>query len=221
MAALYALNYEIARVAEAVSEAQLGEMRLLWWREAVEDIFSGKAARGHPALMAFVDAARSCALPQQPFSALFEAREKDIEPAPFADWDALENYVDSTSGGLMRLACAACSPEAPAENLLTAAGRAWGYAGLARAEAHWRHRGRRLAPLCHEGAPTAMLIERARAAYHEARTLGPAPSALIPALAHVALVPMYLRRVERAEPPEAPLLLRQWRLIGAAATGQV
>jgi phytoene synthase len=221
LAALYALNHEIARVAEAVSEATLGEMRLLWWREAVEEIFAGKAARGHPALQAFAGVVRGCALPQGAFSALIEAREKDIAPAPFASWDDVEAYVDSSSGGLMRLACAVCSPEPPGAQLIEAAGRAWGYAGLARVEAHWRHRGRRLSPLAHEGAPTAMLIERARAAHEEVRALGAAPSALIPALAHVALVPMYLRRIERAEALEAPLLARQWRLIGAAASGRL
>jgi hypothetical protein len=32
---------------------------------------------------------------------------------------------------------------------------------------------------------------------------------------------MYLRRIERAEALEAPLLARQWRLIGAAASGRL
>ena len=36
--ALYGLNYELARVAGGVSNALMGEIRLTWWREAMEEI---------------------------------------------------------------------------------------------------------------------------------------------------------------------------------------
>ena len=36
--ALYAFNYELARVAGGVSNALMGEIRLTWWREAMEEI---------------------------------------------------------------------------------------------------------------------------------------------------------------------------------------
>src|SRR5947207_3878482 len=45
--ALYAFNYEIARVREAVSEPTLGHIRLQWWREVVSAAFSGEAPRHH------------------------------------------------------------------------------------------------------------------------------------------------------------------------------
>src|SRR4051794_33162883 len=47
--ALYAFNYEIARVREAVSEPMLGQIRLQWWREVVSAAFSGEAPRQHVA----------------------------------------------------------------------------------------------------------------------------------------------------------------------------
>ncbi|HTV90379.1 MAG TPA: squalene/phytoene synthase family protein, partial [Stellaceae bacterium] len=34
--ALYAFNYEIARVRETVREPMLGQIRLQWWREAID-----------------------------------------------------------------------------------------------------------------------------------------------------------------------------------------
>ncbi len=41
LSALYAFNYEISRIRESISEVMLGEIRLQWWREAIDDIFQG------------------------------------------------------------------------------------------------------------------------------------------------------------------------------------
>src|SRR5437660_6126907 len=49
--ALYAFNYEIARVREAVSEPMLGQIRLQWWREAITAIFAGEAPRQHEVVL--------------------------------------------------------------------------------------------------------------------------------------------------------------------------
>ena len=43
--ALYAFNYEIARVRETVTQPMLGQIRLQWWREVVEAAYAG-APRG-------------------------------------------------------------------------------------------------------------------------------------------------------------------------------
>ena len=37
--ALYALNYEVARTVEVVSQPTLGDIRLAWWREAIAEIY--------------------------------------------------------------------------------------------------------------------------------------------------------------------------------------
>jgi len=42
LCALYAFNYEISRIRESVSEPMLGEIRLQWWHEAIDDIYDGK-----------------------------------------------------------------------------------------------------------------------------------------------------------------------------------
>src|SRR5215471_18639800 len=39
--ALYAFNYEIARVRETVTEPVLGQIRLQWWRENIAAAFEG------------------------------------------------------------------------------------------------------------------------------------------------------------------------------------
>src|SRR5271157_2668701 len=37
--ALYAFNYEIARVRESVTEPMIGQIRLEWWRESIAAAF--------------------------------------------------------------------------------------------------------------------------------------------------------------------------------------
>ena len=43
--ALYAFNYEIARVRERTTEPALGEMRLEWWRETIAAAYDGALPR--------------------------------------------------------------------------------------------------------------------------------------------------------------------------------
>src|ERR1700752_4314564 len=45
--ALYAFNYEIARVRERVTEPTLGRIRLEWWRETIAAAFEGGPVRDH------------------------------------------------------------------------------------------------------------------------------------------------------------------------------
>ena len=63
--ALYALNYEVARVAETVREPMIADIRLAWWRETVEGARSGKprdhdVARALAATLATVDLPAEC-----------------------------------------------------------------------------------------------------------------------------------------------------------------
>src|SRR6202051_3489994 len=45
--ALYAFNYEIARVRESAPQPMLGLIRLQWWREVVAAAFAGMPPRQH------------------------------------------------------------------------------------------------------------------------------------------------------------------------------
>src|SRR5947209_17487808 len=45
--ALYAFNYEIARVRESVTQPMLGQIRLQWWREVIEAAYGGATPRPH------------------------------------------------------------------------------------------------------------------------------------------------------------------------------
>src|ERR1700726_3708861 len=64
--ALYAFNYEIARVRESVREAPLGQIRLQWWREAIDAAFSDRAQRRHDIVEAITAAIRERGLSRDP-----------------------------------------------------------------------------------------------------------------------------------------------------------
>lgn len=219
--ALYALNYEVARASEAATQPGLGDIRLAWWREKVEDVFAGRAVDPQPALQALARAIAEAPLPLARLDALIAARRADLEAAPFARWRDLEAYADATAGGIMDLALAASAPDLGVEmtDFVRSAARAWAYVGFVRAEPHWAGRGRSVYP--REDGSRAAMIARARDELARARSvMAQTPAAAFPAVGYLALLPGYLRAVEGGR-STTPLLLRQLRLVRAAATGRV
>lgn len=99
---LYAFNVEVARAPWVTVEPMIAEMRLQWWRDALEEIGAGGEVRRHEVVtpLAGVLDAEGVRL----LDALIEARRADIEKAPFEDADALWVYLEATGGGLMQVA---------------------------------------------------------------------------------------------------------------------
>lgn len=216
--ALYALNDEIARVAESVSQPMLGEMRFAWWREAVTEAAEGRP-RVHPVLQAIAPVLQSGAVSPAEVEALVAARHLDLAPQPFPDEAALVAWLDATAGGLMVAAARLLDAAAPPEAVRSAA-RAWGWSGLMRAEPAWRARGRRWAPAEWDDLPPDAATARARtyaqAALAEARReLRALPVASFPAVAYVRFVRDHLGRRTPGE------LGRRAQLLWASAVGGV
>lgn len=249
--AIYALNYEIARTAEAVTQEAIGDIRLAWWSEAIEEVYAGRAPRAHPALEAYAEAAREVGLPRKPIELMIEARHKDLELAPFENWPDLDGYLEATAGMVFRLAIEACA-ETPArpkqfDAFVRQAGRAWGYAGLLRALPHWTARGRTFFPhrlMAHNGLSPmtvftdftghgarsclAAVLDRGRHAYKEARELATLlPSAIFPAIGYLSFAPRYFRVLGTPQyqvledDTLSPLIVRQMTLVASSATGKV
>ncbi len=123
--ALYAFNYEIARVRESVTQPTLGQIRLEWWRENIAGAYQGGAVRKHPVVEELTVAIRERALTREHFDRLIDARERDIEAKPPANLAALEAYAAGSSASLVRLALEALSARDPA------AGEAGDHVGIA------------------------------------------------------------------------------------------
>jgi phytoene synthase len=102
--ALYAFNYEIARVRETVTEPMLGQIRLQWWREVIAAAFTGEPPRQHEVAAPLTAAIRDLRLSREHFDRLIDSRERDLDPEAPANMAKLESYAEGTSGTLVLLA---------------------------------------------------------------------------------------------------------------------
>ena len=217
--AIYALNDELARVGESVTNPLAGEIRLAWWRERIEAIAAGRPPPGQPVLQALAPVIASGRLPAALLDALVEARHADLEPAPFADDPALARYLDGTAGAVMGLAARALDPEAPLRAVVEA-GRAWGLAGLYRARGAWEARGRSWVPATWGATDEAALASRvaqevAAALGRAAAELKPLSVAAFPAVASATLARNYARGRRPGE------LERRGRLLVSVLRGRL
>ena len=179
--ALYAFNNEIARAPAVASQPLIGEMRLAWWREALEEMSEGRPVRRHPVAQALAEAIRRRGLPHEGLDALVDARLRDLDPWPLTP-DEAEAYVDATAGRLMALAARVLSPQADPRAVIHAA-RAWGLAGL------WRLGGRLPASWT-----AGEVRERVDGALRRSRVeLIGLPVAAFPAAAYATLSRAYVR----------------------------
>src|SRR5882672_5990315 len=102
--ALYAFNYEIARVRESVTEPMLGQIRLQWWRETIGAAFESGPVRNHIVVEPLTASIRELALSRAHFERLIDARELDLAEDPPASLAALEEYAEASSARLVYLA---------------------------------------------------------------------------------------------------------------------
>lgn len=210
--ALYAFTIELARIADRVSEPQLGEIRLQWWRDALGPAI-GIGHAEHPVLAALADAARRHALPVDELETMIEARAFDLSDEPMQGRAALESYMDATAGAQLRLAAITLGarPE-DYHPLIGAASKAYGLTALMRSLPHDASHGRIFLPAdllsAHGLHPNVILsgTDNAdlRAALRDLRDdvthalaeirphLARLPRALRPALLPLAPLPAYL-----------------------------
>ncbi|KAA8612291.1 squalene/phytoene synthase family protein [Salipiger aestuarii] len=100
--AIYAFNVEVARAPWLTQESMIAEMRLQWWRDALEEIRKGGLVRRHEVVtpLAHVIDAGSADL----LDRLVGARRWDIYKDPFEDAAHFTRYLEETSGHLVAAA---------------------------------------------------------------------------------------------------------------------
>jgi len=219
LTALYALNDELAGIAEQVSNPMLGDIRLAWWREGLEALAAGGPVRAHPVIEALAPAARAGRLDVERLVALTEARAADLEPAPFVDEAALTAYIDATAGAVMAAAARLLDPAARPE-MTAGAARAWGWSRLWRAGPALAARGRRWAPEnwgeADEAEIAAHVAHLVEDALIEAQAeLAALPVPAFPAVAYATLSRLFLRGREPGE------LEKRVRLLVATLRGRI
>uniref|UniRef100_UPI0035B3BF76 squalene/phytoene synthase family protein n=1 Tax=Phenylobacterium sp. TaxID=1871053 RepID=UPI0035B3BF76 len=121
--AIYAFDHELGRAPKVASNALLGEIRLTWWREMLDEAYGGGAVRRHPTALALAQAIARRSLPRAPLEAMIDARYRELDPAPMTLDDALE-WAEGTGGGAAQAAALALDPAADAGKAREA-GKAW------------------------------------------------------------------------------------------------
>jgi NADH dehydrogenase [ubiquinone] 1 alpha subcomplex assembly factor 6 len=241
--ALYAFNYEIARVRESVAHPALGQMRLEWWRQNIASAFGGGAVPHHPVVELLTAAIRELVLTREHFDRLIDARESNLDDEPPARLAALENYAEGSSATLVYLALEVLGARDPGSR---EAGRhigiAYAIVGLLRAMPFWAPAGHRFIPkdiaerneVAEQGCVSVGGTPGLRAAAGElaaaaSRHLdcaraqrGDLPRAAVPALLPARVAQVWLARLKQAgydafDPSlAAPDPLQLWRLALAA-----
>ena len=143
--ALLAFNAEIARTREVVREPMLGQIRLQWWREAIDEAYRGQV-RAHQVMMPLADAIARRAPPRARFETLIGGRLRDLDDTPFESLAALEAYAAATSGSLSLLMLDLLGVGDGAREAAAAIGTAWALVGLASATPHLAARRRLMLP---------------------------------------------------------------------------
>ncbi|MEJ6388868.1 squalene/phytoene synthase family protein [Gymnodinialimonas ulvae] len=100
---LYAFNIEVSRAPWLTEEPMIAEMRLQWWRDALEEVALGKGRR-HEVVdaLGFLDADGAARLDQ-----LVAARRWDIYKDAFEDAAHFDEYLDRTGSALIEAGCRA------------------------------------------------------------------------------------------------------------------
>lgn len=132
--ALYAFNYEIARVREIVTQPMLGQIRLQWWREIVAAAFEGGPPRPHELAEPLAAVIRDVMPTRAHFDGMIDTRERDLTDEPPATLAALEDYAEGTAATLLYLVLEVLGVTEPAAHAAAReVGIGYALAGLLRA----------------------------------------------------------------------------------------
>jgi phytoene synthase len=121
--AIYAFDHELGRAPKVASNALLGEIRLTWWREVLDEAYGARPVRHHPTALALAAAIARRRLPRAPLEAMIDARYRELDPAPMNLIDALE-WAEGTGGGAAEAAALVLDPAADVAKAREA-GKAW------------------------------------------------------------------------------------------------
>lgn len=104
--ALNAFNCELAKIPATVSEPMLGEIRLQWWAEAIDDLFENGKIAGHEAIEALAATREEAGWDRELLETMIEARRFALGGLS-TDSAALSEFIANTGGAYHRLAVGA------------------------------------------------------------------------------------------------------------------
>ncbi len=208
--ALAAFQGEIARIPMTVREPLLAEIKLQWWRDALQMLMQDNAT-GHPVADALAEGLRSGRLPIGLAAGMIDAAAEPRAISAWSDPQALRSHLHKGHGAAFTLAARALG--ATYSQDLEAAAQTSGLAyGLARSLANQPHG---------DGAARAALIARCRTALPGAvSAVSRLDSALLPGFLPLAMVRAYLWQAS-SQNTDVSALQRWWRLWRAQVSGRL
>ncbi len=196
LVALYAFHSELRLIPSRVSEPPLGEIRVQWHRDALDEIRDGKRPRAHPVIEEVAAAGLAAAALQSWIDAAVDASARPLYGEAFAQADDLFAWLRAAEGAVDAAAVALSGGDETLSFVAQEAGAAFAAA----------REGANIAP----GVDWA---ERAGALWRKAKpVLRVAPDPCAPALAHLFLTPAYLKRGARVFP-----LMKRLQIFSAIA----
>ncbi len=228
--ALIAFELEMARLREVVREPRAGEIRLVWWREALTGERRSEGL-GNPVAAAMIDTLEAVRPPPHLIENAIAGRQADLYDDPFPTTGDLEAYLGETRSGLLQIAALALGGDNGAAQASGFAGVALGLTdglcSLARPRplplapldmlaAHQAEAAdfanRRMTPGLVETFRDLAALARRRMAEAEAERAR-LPRALAPAYAGLSVAPLRLAAAERdlARAFERPVEVASWR----------
>ena len=216
----YVFHAELAKIPELVSEPMIGAIRYQWWRDALDEIYSGQPVRQHDIavpLKAIIDELK---IGRFELDSLINGRERDLDPTPFVDMADVLEYCRDTSGRIMQTAVSIISPNTNSDHYCEL-GTCWGLLGLARS---WRFYHNSM--LGNISWPELLLEIQTR--YNQARAeIGKIDAEITPAIAYAGLIPGYLKTMSKPsydplnQGPNYSQLAKKARLLRVALSGKI
>ncbi len=112
--AIYAYDHELARAPKVASNALLGEIRLTWWREMLDEAFEGRPVRAHPTAQALAGVIARRGVPRDLLELMIDGRYRELDRTPMSVAEALSWAID-TAGQAAKIAAYILDPVGDAE----------------------------------------------------------------------------------------------------------
>ncbi|MFK7745673.1 MAG: squalene/phytoene synthase family protein [Roseobacter sp.] len=203
---LYAFNVEVARAPWVTQETMIAEMRLQWWRDALEEIAKGGPVRRHEVvspLAGVLDAQAAAWLDKS-----IAVRRWDIYKDGFEDQAHFDDYIMQTAGTLIWVAARALGASDAFEAPIRQLGYAAGLARFLQAIPILESRGR--IPLL-DGQPAAVAqLAKENAARAKAAAIA---CKSVPLPAHAALTEAFQARALLDAAAKSPQVVAEGALV--------
>lgn len=223
--AVRALNVELSQIRDSITQRSIGEMRLLFWRDAIAHLFDDgqQVVRDSPIVRELSLAVRRHALSSARLRDLVDAREQSLSDRPFPSLADAELHMEKSTSALLLLLLQCVEGGKAGRQAANHVGKAIGLQTLLRAVPYNAAAGRCYLPmdlLRQHAVKPHEIVRDARAcraglqaiakriAVAAERHLVDAQAALPPDLARKSVFPvflptvacrLYLARLERAQ----------------------